>query len=235
LECLYTPFLMNNDEFVCQYVPALNKSLTTLVLGIFSPSRQEVVREYLNSFQRNIYLEEIVLREVRPGDSTFTTMMPRLQDYCSRNIFLRKLLRSLSTTVKRENTQQNQPFDHELPMTHPEFNHKKLVFIYDSFVMSTKSQQEHFKISQEQEEELPNCFSTLQVTNTTITAGDVLNKIMLPHVVDCLVKSSAVCSHHMIYQILCRFWSDVTNIPDTSLGNKRKRDLCSKNDPATQI
>jgi hypothetical protein len=206
LEWLYTPFFMKNDQFVCQYVPTLNNSLTTLVLGV-------VAHVYLNSFQRNLYLREIGLQEIRQGDYTLTTMTPRLQDYCSRTLFLQKLLRPLPTTVKHENTQQNQPFDHELRMTHQEFNHRKLDFLYESFVMSTKSQQENFKRSQEQEEQLPNCFHALQATNAE---DDLLDNLMLPHVVDCLVKRSAVSSHPMIYQVRCRFWSNIKNIPGTS-------------------
>jgi hypothetical protein len=95
IECFYTPCFQNGEAFLTQCVPNLNPFLKTICIKFSNCGNEkpESLPKIIQSFERNVYLETIlfedhsILEEFIPKDHQQT-----IQHFCSRNIFVQKLL-----------------------------------------------------------------------------------------------------------------------------------------------
>jgi hypothetical protein len=95
ISVLSTAPMKLNDKFLKKYVPSLNPLLKTLEIRIFDERPVVDLKcsmiQLLQSFQRNIYLEDVAFIDLSKGYS-YKNLKVLLHQYCSRNIFLKMIL-----------------------------------------------------------------------------------------------------------------------------------------------
>jgi hypothetical protein len=182
IEYVHTSPLEACDKSIVTYVPKLQFSLRTIIMQVVNSKplqeSKRIAKRFLTAFQRNLFLEKVILHDT---DGNFFHIV-QIRYYCSRNIFIRKLLQISSSYYGKK--------------VNPTTTHE----IKDSMnnLVATKSSKET--------EGDP--LKPIQQTELEDNDDKALKEILdpaWPNVLDCVVKSDANNRHQILYQLLNRF------------------------------
>jgi hypothetical protein len=228
LESFTTPIINGDDNFIVEHISNLSSSLKTLSIQILDrtplacyPLTKE--KQFMNSFQRNLYLEKVIMHDIT--DNFFWNKhILQVHHYCSRNIFIRKLLPP-STRINHLTQQQHETNSFSKGhSTKNETDHPSTITSSESIQKSRSLEQ-----PQQQQQGIESCdvFHNYKRHDRDVDdhATKEISEQLWPFFLVCIMKSQSDKRHQVIYQVLNRILIHTigtTTISCTQPRTKRK-------------
>jgi hypothetical protein len=173
----------------------LNSSLRTLVLSLYMTTpflEYHIVKQFMTAFQRNLFLQEVIIHEV--GDNCYfpEEYMYELNHYCNRNIYIQTLLQP------RQHNNDSQLYQ---PMVTPKLAYIPARIDLSSHMMSTKSIQNDILLAKQQSG--MKSLNVFDVANDNEYMIEIPDKVW-PNLLDRIVQSKSNSSNHIMYQLFYR-------------------------------